>query len=274
MSRWSEDVLDNHPIYLDQYPGALLDFLGVSCPSPEELLIQSETLRELITMAKNTNTRINNADIEAAAELAALAEQAETEHTESTEDVTGADYYGPVKMALTGTMMTILIHDEALKLDTYGLPGLIQAQADRCQYMRVSNARRIDKMQAQAKERLDPTSAATNRPKVESNGDFIDDVIDGELEGLTARQALFMADMESQIENAELMLADFEVWWAAISPDDRPLLRRTDSEVLARIIETEEKRHQDALALVEKRKHLASVKMDRLLRMNRASVQV
>jgi len=165
--------------------------------------------------------------------------------------------------------MTIKIFDESLKLDEFGLPGLIQGMADKAQYTRVNGRYFINKVMAQAKERMDATAALSNRPKVESNGDIIDHDGMGELEGLTAAQLLMIERTENQIDVANLLMEDLDSWYSVLSASDRPLLRNSDAEVLKRILDREDKKQADLQALIEQRKFLSDVRSKRLESMSR-----
>lgn len=271
MGSWttsSEDILDQlHLVHLSQYPETLLDFLGLSYPSPEDQLIQLETLKETITMAKNSNTRNNaplNADIDAAAELAAAAEGNLPVAGDSNDVPIGP--YGPEELILPGTLMTIVIHDVAMKLDAYGLPATIRSLADNCQYTIESNKLRIEEMQMQAQERVDRESNAGNRPTVESTGDTIDTAIDYELKGLTDAQVAFMMSLEDGVERSEMMLNEMAVWYEAINGSNIPLLRRTNLEVRNGIIEARVKRAEKQKEAVAQRMMLATAKLSRMAR--------
>jgi hypothetical protein len=274
MPRGSEDVLDNKPIHLDQYAETMLDFLGLSHPSPEDELIAFQNIKEILMSKKKLNTMIHEvSDIEEASRLAGIEENSLNVDNETVEeDHDGNLPYGPVEMVLPGTMMTILIHDVAMKLDAFGLPRLLQSQARSTLYNVESNKLRIEEMVERAKERRDPTTNAMNRIMVESEGDTEEEV-DYELTGLTTKQRILMAELEDQNERHEYLLTDLDMWYDAIAPDPikYPLLNQTRLEVRNGIIRRRLEEEKASVEEKEKKQFRAQQQMARIARAARLS---
>jgi hypothetical protein len=257
-----EDALDR-AISLGSFPDWFLDSLGHT-PDILTTLIEHE---EEDTMNKRKNNTVTiDTDLDDSAEFLGTLDS-DVEPVELTDsDDTEAEAEQEWNLRLDGAVMSITVHDAVLAFDPYGLPSFIRAIAEKAQYMRVSARRRIDKMQQQTKENLDPASSmGRGRPVSESRGEVEETATYG-LEGLTPKQQAFMESLEFQCFQCDLLINDAQRWYEQVDDSDYPLLRRSDAQVLLALIESERKRESAELELTNKRSMQAEAKAKLLAR--------